>query len=417
MPSAQPHQPRPAHAQPTITAPSPWPHRHLLQLAGLPAAHLRTALSLARDFSRRLEADSAVGSLTELPADHRAPRTAHTLADASCRGKVVANLFFEDSTRTRVSFSVAAQRLGAEVIDLNSVGSSVSKGETVGDTAANISAMGVHAIVMRHRSSGSAHLIVRTLEGPDAVSFRATDLASRSVPQTPPSSTSPSLSTTHSPLATRDSRLATSPPRRCSVINAGDGRHEHPTQGLLDILTLAESFDRLDSFDLTGLTVAIVGDVASSRVARSDIAGMTALGARVICIGPPTLVPQSLTALGCEVAHNLDQHLPDIDAVNVLRIQFERHETKPASAPENAPRATSSNVIASIREYAELYGISSARAARMKPNAIVMHPGPINRGVELTPDVADSNRSMVLRQVTHGVAVRMAALQLCLNAP
>ena len=384
---------------PTATS-APWPHRHLLQLAGLPAAHLRTALALSRDFSRRLEADSAVGSLTELPADRRTP------ADSSCRGKVVANLFFEDSTRTRVSFSVAARRLGAEVIDLNSVGSSVSKGETVGDTAANITAMGVDAIIMRHRSSGSAHLIVRTLEGSASVSTHHTA-------NTPSATTSPSA------LSTQHSTLPSPRPRNhhCSVINAGDGRHEHPTQGLLDILTLAESFNRLDTFDLSGLTVAIVGDVASSRVARSDIAGMTALGARVICIGPPTLVPQSLTALGCEVSHNLDQLLPDLDAVNVLRIQFERHETKPTSAPENAPRASSSNVIASVREYAELYGISSARAARMKPNAIVMHPGPINRGVELTPDVADSNRSMVLRQVTHGVAVRMAALQLCLNAP
>jgi aspartate carbamoyltransferase catalytic subunit len=396
---------------PTAPTASPWPHRHLLQLAGLPAAHLRTALALARDFSRRLEADSAVGSLNELVANGSSP-----LSNA-CRGKVVANLFFEDSTRTRVSFSVAARRLGAEVIDLNSVGSSVSKGETVGDTAANISAMGVHAIVMRHRSSGSAHLIVRTLEGPAAVSTpRATDPASGSVPQAPAHSASSALKTPPSELSTHRS-APPSPPRRCSVINAGDGRHEHPTQGLLDILTLAESFDRLETFDLTGLTVAIVGDVGSSRVARSDIAGMTALGARVICIGPPTLVPQSLTALGCEVAHNLDQHLPDIDAVNVLRIQFERHEVKSESRAENQPRATSSNIIASVREYAELYGISSARAARMKPNAIVMHPGPINRGVELTPDVADSNRSMVLRQVTHGVAVRMAALQLCLNAP
>lgn len=377
MTAAAVQSPRPVSPQ------YPWSRRHLLQLRGLEAAELRTMLSLARDYSRVLERGSAIGSLEEV-ATIEVPGI-----EKSCRGKVVATLFFEDSTRTRLSFSVAAQRLGAEVVDLNSVVSSVSKGETVGDTAANITAMGVDAIVMRHRSSGAAHLIARTLEGDAAVS---------SLP---------------------GAEWKANPGPRghvCSIINAGDGRHEHPTQGLLDILTLAESFKRLETFDLSGLTVAIVGDVGSSRVARSDIAGMTALGARVICVGPPALVPRGLTTLGCEVSHDLDSVIGELDAVNVLRIQFERHEVKQASGGENQPKAMSSNVIASVREYAELYGLNTARAVKMKPGAIVMHPGPINRGVELTPDVADSNRSMVLRQVTHGVAVRMAVLRLCLGA-
>lgn len=367
-----------------VKPPAAWAHPHLLQLRGHSPAELRTVLRLARDFGRVLDKDTAIGSLEELPTSDLPGRL------ASCRGKVVANLFFEDSTRTRVSFSVAARRLGAEVIDLTSVGSSVSKGETVGDTAANIAAMGVDAIVVRHRSSGSAHLIARTLDGDAAVSSL------------------PGASARTLPGARG---------HRCTVINAGDGRHEHPTQGLLDILTLAESFGRLDAFDLSGLTFAIVGDIASSRVARSDIAGMTALGARVICVGPPALAPQHLTSLGCEVSHDLDAVLPSLDAINVLRIQFERHEVKqPASTTENAPKAASSNVIASVREYSELFGINARRVANMRPNAIIMHPGPINRGVELTADVADSQRSMVLRQVTHGVAVRMAVLQLCLAA-
>ena len=360
-----------------------WRHAHLLQLGGLSDAELRTVLFRARQYAGLLrEADRVVrpmigveqtGSVGPLEA-----------VSSELRGRVIANLFFEDSTRTRVSFTVAARRLGAEVIDLTSVGSSVSKGETVGDTAANVSAMGVDGLVIRHRSSGACHLVVRTL----AVDSEAM------------------------PERRRD------PGRRiCSVINAGDGRHEHPTQGLLDIFTLAESFERLGTFDLSGLTVGIVGDVGSSRVARSDIAGMTALGARVICIGPPALAPRSLTALGCEVSHDLDAVLPELDALNVLRIQFERHEVKPGEAKENQPRAASSNIIASVREYAELYAVNAPRVQRMRPHAIVMHPGPINRGVELTAEVADSRRSMVLRQVTHGVAVRMAVMSLCLNAP
>lgn len=366
-------------------------------------------LAAARDFSARLERDSAIGGYDALPGSREpgtagegvkgrgAPSGGRADDGPSCRGKVVANLFFEDSTRTRLSFSVAARRLGAEVIDLAGAGSSASKGESVGDTAANITAMGVDALVVRHRSSGAAHLVVRTLEGDAAVSS----------------------------LPGAERRAGSGPGPRghvCSVINAGDGRHEHPTQGLLDTLTLAEAHGRLADFDLSGLTVAIVGDAASSRVARSDIAAMTALGARVICVGPPALAPPRLAALGCEVAHDLDAILPLVDAVNVLRIQFERHEgAGGAPAPllpsaASAPPAGASAAIASIREYAELFGLNEARAERLKRGAVIMHPGPMNRGVELAASVADGARSMVLRQVTHGVAVRMAALSLCLGA-
>lgn len=335
----------------------------------MPATELRHILALARSFNERLGSS---------PANLAEGRIGDEL-----RGRVVGNLFFEDSTRTRVSFSVAARRLGADVIDLSSAGSSASKGETVIDTAANVASMGVDAVVVRHRSSGASHMIAKAL---DTLSDQAGQLS-----------------------------------KPCSVINAGDGRHEHPTQGLLDIFTVAKAFAR-DSgagdraFDLTGLTLGIVGDVGSSRVARSGIAGFAALGARVICIGPPTLVPSALRTLGCEISHDLDAVLPQLDVINVLRIQFERHEVGPgALRPENQPAAKSSAAIASIREYTEFFGLTDLRAAKLKPEAIIMHPGPINRGVEMASSVADSKRSMILRQVGHGVAVRMAALALCIG--
>ena len=363
-------------SKPTGTG-QPWTHRHLLQLRGLSPAELRRVLALARVYRGRIGAS---------PLSESGGKQGTELA-----GRVVANLFFEDSTRTRVSFSVAARRLGAEVIDLTSAGSSVSKGETVIDTAANVAAMGVDAVVIRHRSSGAPHMVVRALE-------QLHDAYSRTPERAP-------------------AFVGAGGGHGCTVVNAGDGRHEHPTQGLLDIYTVAEAFGRLDGFDLSGLTVGILGDIASSRVARSGVAGLTALGAKVVCIGPPTLAPLSLRSLGCEVRHDLDGVLESLDVLNVLRIQFERHEVGGGKAGgENKPAAVSSNAIASIREYAEFYALDAQRAARLKPGAIIMHPGPINRGVEITSDVADGERSVVLRQVSHGVAVRMAVLALCMGA-
>jgi aspartate carbamoyltransferase catalytic subunit len=323
---------------------APWPHRCLLGLQGMPAAEMRTLLNVARSFS-----DISTRSVKKAPA---------------LRGKVVANLFFEDSTRTRVSFTLAAQRLSADVVDLAGAGSSVSKGETIDDTAANIEAMGVDALVVRHKASGAAAMIAGVV--------------------------------------------------RCAVINAGDGRHEHPTQGLLDAYTVAEAHGRLDGFDLSGLRIAIVGDVVSSRVARSNIAAMTALGAEVVCVGPPTLAPRSLESLGCRVEHDFDAVIGECDVVNMLRIQFERHGEGSGGRDPAAQRA--SPAFPSLREYRQMYALTEERARLLKPGAVVMHPGPINRGVELAAPVADGPRSVILRQVSNGLAVRMAALYLCVSA-
>ncbi|MCK4872686.1 MAG: aspartate carbamoyltransferase catalytic subunit [Phycisphaerales bacterium] len=312
------------------TAAKQWAYRYIVDLESLSAEQIRTLLRVADDFRDASTRSGAKSSLL--------------------RGRVVANLFFEDSTRTRSSFELAAQRLSADVINLTGKGSSVSKGETIVDTARNIEAMGVDAIVVRHGASGSARLIAESV--------------------------------------------------RCAVLNAGDGSHEHPTQGLLDTHTLARALDRLD-YDLAGLTVGIVGDNLNSRVARSNIHALTKLGAKVICIGPPTLVPSGFRALGVELSHDLDAVLPRLDAINMLRIQFERMSEAP---------------FPSVREYTHFFGLSEERAAKMKPGAIVMHPGPINRGVELAAAVADGDRSVILKQVTSGLAVRMAALYLCVSA-
>lgn len=277
------------------------------------------------------------------------------------RGKTVATVFFEGSTRTRTSFAIAAQRMGATVVDLSAAASSLSKGESMTDTARNVEAMGVHAIVVRAPQAGAAETIHRAVA--------------------------------------------------CSVVNAGDGRHEHPTQGLLDISAMAEAFGRDSEFDFSGLQVAIVGDVVSSRVARSAVAGLTKLGARVVLVGPAHLAPKSLACLapGVVVEHDLDLVLPEMDAVMMLRIQFERHGD--AAEKKAGP-------IASVRAYREQCGLTEERAARMKPGAVVMHPGPINRGVEMDGPVADGlagPRSLVLRQVSWGVAVRAAVLAECLG--
>lgn len=317
-------------AMPATATTAPWASPHLLGLAGVPAPAIRGLLERARQMAPRV----------------RAHRKGEELA-----GRVIANLFLEDSTRTRLSFTRAAQLLGADVSDLTTSGSSVSKGETLADTALTIAAMGVDAIVVRATAPGAASIVAGAVKG--------------------------------------------------SVINAGDGRHEHPTQGLLDAYTLAEGTDRLDGFDLTGLRVLIVGDVVNSRVARSAIAAMTALGATVVCVGPPSLLPASMACLGCQVERDFDKALDGADAVMMLRVQFERHLSRGA--------------IASPREYRRFYALTAERATRLPPRALIMHPGPMNRGVEIDGSVYDLPRTVILKQVTNGVAVRMAALEACMG--
>lgn len=301
-----------------------WPHKHLLGLETLSAQDIRFLLQTAHGF-----AGVSTRSVRKVPA---------------LRGKVVVNLFFEDSTRTRASFHLAASRLSADVLEFSAKTSSVAKGETLRDTARNIEAMGVDVIVCRHHLSGAAYQLSQAVN--------------------------------------------------CSVVNAGDGQHEHPTQGLLDIYTIAQRLGRKD-FDLSGLTVAIVGDVAHSRVARSNVHGLLKLGAQVILVGPPTLLPRGFADMGCELSSDLDAVLPRVDVVNMLRVQFERLQ---------------SQAFPSIREYTTFFGLSTERMALAKPQVIVMHPGPLNRGIEIESPVADGAHSAILAQVANGLAVRMAAL-------
>ena len=258
------------------------------------------------------------------------------------RGRTVALCFLEPSTRTRASFELAAKRLSADILSFQGASSSLTKGETVLDTARNIEAMRVDVMVLRHSTSGIPAMVARSV--------------------------------------------------RPSVINAGDGSHEHPTQGLVDLFTIREKKGRIE-----GLNVVIVGDVLHSRVARSDLWGLTKLGAKVTLCGPPTLVPPVLEELGARVSYRLDEALAGADVVIALRLQLERQQEQ---------------YLPSFREYTKLFGIDRQRLARAKPNLIVMHPGPVNRGVELAPDVADGPQSVILEQVTNGIAVRMAALYL-----
>jgi aspartate carbamoyltransferase catalytic subunit len=257
-------------------------------------------------------------------------------------GKVIANIFYEASTRTRLSFTLAARRVGAETIDFSPSGSSTAKGESFIDTAQNIVAMGVDVVVVRHSSSGAPLLLTKHLKG-------------------------------------------------VSVVNAGDGAHEHPTQGLLDIFTI-----RKRRGTVAGLTVALVGDILHSRVARSNIHGLTKLGAKVIACGPPTLVPSEVGQFGAEIAHDLDAILPRCDVINLLRVQFERQR---------------SAFFPSVGEYAHVFGMNGDRLTRAKNDVLILAPGPINRGVEITPDVADCPHSAILDQVNNGLAVRMAVLK------
>ena len=259
------------------------------------------------------------------------------------RGKTLVNFFVEPSTRTRTSFEVAAMRLSADVVNISATASSLQKGETLKDTALNLQALQADIIVLRHSSPGSARFLSERLGS--------------------------------------------------SIINAGDGAHEHPTQGLLDIFTMREKFGRID-----GLNVVIVGDILFSRVARSNIFGLVKLGANVTLAGPSTLVPRSFEKLGVRVVHRIDEALEGADVVNLLRIQHERQRKE---------------YFPGLGEYTSLFGLTKARAARLKPGCLVMHPGPINRGVEIDSDVADGSQSVILEQVTNGIAVRMAVLYLC----
>jgi aspartate carbamoyltransferase catalytic subunit len=263
------------------------------------------------------------------------------------RGKVVCNLFFEDSTRTRTSFSLAARKLGANVVEFTSRGSSMSKGESFVDTARNLEALGADAVVVRHHTPGTPHLLTKHL--------------------------------------------------RASVINAGDGAHEHPTQGLLDMLTILEVKKRVD-----GLKVCLVGDISHSRVARSNIWGLKKLGAQVVVCGPKTLIPPQISHLGVQISHDLDEVIPECDVINILRIQFERQRT---------------GLFPSIREYRHLFCVDARRMALAKPDVLILAPGPINRGVEISPEVADGPNSRILDQVTNGLVVRMAGLYLTMGQP
>ena len=297
-----------------------WNRRHLLDIQSLTAEEIVTVLDTARAFK-------AVGerAIKKVPA---------------LRGKTVVNLFVEPSTRTRISFELAAQRLTADVINFSAEASSLKKGETLKDTARNLEALNADIIVMRHSASGAPHFLARFLHA--------------------------------------------------SVVNAGDGAHEHPTQALLDAFTIREKKGRI-----AGLNVTILGDILYSRVARSNIWALTKLGAKVTLCGPATLVPKVFERMGCRVTYNVEEAIAEADIINLLRIQHERQRK---------------SMFPGIGEYTSLFGLTKARLARTKPEALIMHPGPINRGVEIDSEIADSSRSVILDQVTNGLAVRMAVL-------
>lgn len=297
-----------------------WHRKHLLGLRNLTRQEIEYILDTAQSFE-----EVSTRSIKKAPA---------------LRGKVVVNMFFEDSTRTRNSFTLAANRLSADVIEFSKKSSSVSKGETLIDTARNLEAMGIDIVVIRHNAGGAAKLISRNINA--------------------------------------------------CVINAGDGFNEHPTQGLLDVYTILQNKGSLE-----GLKIGIVGDIAHSRVARSNIWAMTRLGAEVILIGPPTLMPGQVEQLPVRVSYSLDDVIEELDVINMLRIQFER---------------LGGNPFPSVREYSHFFGLTVDRMKRAKKDIIVMHPGPINRGLEIESQVADGSNSVILKQVSNGLAVRMAVL-------
>ncbi|MCZ7607658.1 MAG: aspartate carbamoyltransferase catalytic subunit [Planctomycetota bacterium] len=308
------------------TAARAWTRKDLLGLEELSRAEIEHVLDTATGFK-----EISTRSIKKAPA---------------LRGKVVLNLFFEPSTRTKTSFSLAAQRLSADIVDIVKEASSAVKGESLVDTGRNLEAMGVDIVIIRHQQAGAPALLARSLDA--------------------------------------------------CVVNAGDGTHEHPTQGLLDIFTMREKLG-----DLTGRKIALVGDITHSRVARSNIWGLRSLGAEVGLIGPKTLIPGAFKELGVNIHHNLDEVLDHYDVFNILRIQMERQNK---------------GLFPSVREYHYLYGIDSKRLSRMKSGVVIMHPGPINRGIEISHEVADGENSVILRQVSNGLAVRMAVLMLVQSA-
>jgi aspartate carbamoyltransferase catalytic subunit len=302
----------------------PFPHRHLLGLEGLGRDELLFLLDTAASFKEISERD-----IKKVP---------------TLRGKTVVSLFYEASTRTRASFEIAAKRMSADFVSLSASASSVTKGETLLDTARNLAAMRPDAIILRHAASGAPHFLA--------------------------------------------ARLA------CPIINAGDGAHEHPTQALLDLLTIRERKGRLE-----GLTVAIVGDILHSRVARSNLFALRTLGATVRLVGPPTLLPPELKAWG-ETTSDLHAGVRDADVVMMLRLQLERQ---------------GKNFFPTVDEYSRYFCLTQRAIAGAKPDVIILHPGPMNRGVEIASDVADGPDSVILDQVTNGIAVRMAVLYLLVN--
>jgi len=297
-----------------------WNRKHLLDIESLTAEEILTVLDTARVF--RAVSERAIKKVPAL------------------RGKTVVNLFIEPSTRTRISFELAALRLTADVINFTAEASSLRKGETLKDTARNLEALNADIIIIRHSATGAPHFLSRFLNA--------------------------------------------------SVINAGDGAHEHPTQALLDTFTIRERKGRI-----AGLNVTILGDILYSRVARSNIWALTKLGARVTLCGPSTLVPRVFEQMGCRVTYDVDEAIAQADIINLLRIQHERQRK---------------TMFPSINEYTSLFGLNKDRLARTKPDVIIMHPGPINRGVEIDSEIADCSRSVILEQVTNGLAVRMAVL-------
>ena len=297
-----------------------FPHKHLLGLEGLGREEIEFVLDTAVTFKEVLE---------------RPIKKVPTL-----RGLTIVNLFYEASTRTRISFELAQKRLSADTVNFSPSGSSVKKGETLRDTVRNLEAMKIDMVVVRHVSSGVPYFLTQCLAS--------------------------------------------------SIINAGDGAHEHPTQGLLDLYTIREKYGKVE-----GLRTVIVGDIKHSRVARSNIWGLLAMGASVAVCGPSTLLPVEMEKMGVEVYTDLNKALWGADVVNVLRLQLERMER---------------GFLPTLREYSRLFGITKERLALLNKNYTIMHPGPINRGVEITPEVADSPESVILQQVTNGVAVRMAVL-------